>query len=193
MSNNPDELIVGGNHSIFVGPVGTPFPSGATILTAEPDEDFAHLGLTQDDGLTLSISYDTATRSSSQLLDPVLRIRTGRDMSFAATLQQFNPVTVPLALGGGAVTETTTGSGIFKYDLPDGTTIDYRAAIIHVVHGAKVGRIFIPKMMVTETSDLPFKKDEEIGLGLTFGVVASGIAAPASFIGNVPFFSAEAA
>lgn len=182
---DPTQFLVGGVTDVHVAPLGTAMPADESVAL---NAAFIHLGLTVDDGVGFSVAYETETRTSSQLLDPTLRVRTGRDTTVTAGFQQFNEDTVPLAFGGGEVVETAADSGTFKYDAPDGDVIDYRAAVLHVVNGGKVGRICIPKLMVTETDEATFQKSQEVVLALTFGVIATGVAKPWYILGNADFF-----
>lgn len=186
MARDSSQFFVGGVTDVYVAPVGTAMPADETTSL---NAAFVNLGFTTDDGVGFNVSYDTATRNSSQALDPTLRIRTGRDTTVTVGLQQFNQTTLPLALGGGTVTVSTTHT---SYSAPDPEDIDYRALITHSVYGGKVLRICIPKVMVTETGDISFAKEEESVLDLTFGAIASSAAAPWTLLGNTDLLAVAA-
>lgn len=186
MARDSSQFFVGGVTDVYVAPVGTAMPADeSTSLNAA----FKNLGFTTDDGVGFNVSYETASRMSSQALDPTLRIRTGRDTTVTCGLQQWNQDTIPLALGGGTVSVATTHA---TYNAPDASVIDYRALILHSVNGDKVGRILIPKVMVTETGEISFSKDQESVLDITFGTIASSAAAPWTILGDTDLLPANA-
>jgi len=185
MPLDSSQLFVAGSGALYVAPVGTTAPTDVTTAWAAAWKDVGYL---EEDGASFGVSYDTSTKNSWQSLDPTNYVRTGRASTLKATLKQWNQVNFPIAFGGGTMTETSLGSGIYKYDAPTGASIDYRAVGLQVTDGTKIGRLVIPKVMVTEMDDVAFQRGEEATMGITFGVVATGTAAAFTFLGNLALF-----
>lgn len=181
------QFFVAGSGNLYFAPVGTAAP---TDVTTAPGAGWIDAGYTEEDGVGVNVSYDTDAKSSWQALDPTNYVRTGRASEVSATIKQWNRNNLPLALGGGVFTETSLGSAIWKYEAPTGAVIDYRALLVHVTDGTKIGRLIFPKVMVTDIDDIQFGKGEEATMGLTFGVIATGAAAAWTWLGNVALFPA---
>jgi hypothetical protein len=185
MALDSTQCFVAGTGDVYVAAVGSTAPTDVTTAWAAA---WKHTGYQEEDGATFGISYDTDPKKSWQSLDPTNYVRTGRASTFKTTMKQWNQVNFPIPFGGGSMSETSLGSGVYKYDAPTGSTIDYRAVGLHVTDGTKIGRLIIPKALLTDVSEVQFAKGEEAVFELTWGVIATGTAAAFTFLGNLALF-----
>lgn len=95
---------------------GTPAGQSAAYVDA---------GLTQG-GLDFSIEITRGEVRVDQLLDPVLRPATGRNMTMTAPLAEFTAANIKAAAGQGTITTVAAGSGTRGHDDEDisGTITD---------------------------------------------------------------------
>jgi hypothetical protein len=185
MALDSTQCFIAGTGNVYIAAVGSTAPVDVTTAWAAA---WKQVGYTEDDGATFSASYDTDPKTSWQSLDPTNYARTGRTSSVKFTMKQWNQVNFPVVWGGGAIAETGLGTGVYKYDAPSGSTIDYRAIGVEVTDGTKIGRLIIPKALLTDASEVQFGKGEEAVMELTFGVIATGVAAAWTFLGNLALF-----
>ena len=74
-----------------------------------------------NDGIGLSMSVDREEINADQVLDPLFRPITGRDITISTTLIEMTADNLNLGLGQGAVTTTAPGAGTRGYDQWDVT------------------------------------------------------------------------
>jgi hypothetical protein len=185
MAQDSTQCFIAGTGDVYIAAVGSTAPTDVTTAWAAA---WKQVGFTEDDGASFSAEYTTDPKTSWQALDPTNYARTARKSSVKFTMKQWNQVNFPVVWGGGAMAETSLGSGVYKYDAPAGTTIDYRAIGVQVTDGTKIGRLIIPKALLTSSSETKFGKGEEATWELEFGVIATGVAAAWTFLGNLALF-----
>jgi len=185
MALDSSQFFVAGSGDVYHAAVGSTAPTDVTTNWAAA---WKHSGYQQEDGASFGVTYDTDPKKSWQSLDPTNYVRTGRASTFKHTIKQWNQVNFPVIHGGGSMSETSLGSGVYKYDAPTGSTIDYRALGMHVTDGTKIGRLIIPKAMLTDVSEVQFQKGEESVWELTWGIIATGTAAAFTWLGNLALF-----
>lgn len=124
-----------------------------------------------------------------QSFDTLRMLTTEAPKSVKFTLMQSNAENLLLALGGGAVNDTT---GI--YTPPDASVIDIRALYIEANDGGDVWAFYAPRVMLSDNVVIPWKKSGEAQLPLTFSIQAATPAFqfvfPTSWLPDVPL-SAE--
>lgn len=183
MTLNSAELQFAGNGEVYVAPVGTAMP---------PDEDtalnaaFIGLGYTTEDGVTVTPSAEmTETRGwqSAYVLDR--RVST-RDLQMSFTLLQVNKETFKLMFGGGS---WVTATGTHTFTPPSPETIDYRAVVLHLVDGAELTRILVPKVLVSEPGAIQIRRNEPSAVAMTLGMVATGVGNPYTVVSNAARFA----
>lgn len=163
-----DELVVGGTGDIYVAPVGTALP---TTPTANLNSAFVGLGLTDEDGVSLTVDPDIQEFRAWQSRQAVRRELTGQAVSLAFKLEQWNEETVKLAFGGGTVSNPS--GSIYKYELPDGNdSLDERAMVIDIKDGSETIRFVWPRGNVAESVATEFHRTALAVLPITFRVLA---------------------
>ena len=168
MAIDTSEIRVGVSGSVYVAPVGSTAP-------AEPDEAldsaFVDLGAINEDGLALAPSRSIEKVRSWQSAKAVRTIITEDELSISFALQQWNEDSIALAFGGGTFSATTGTAA--KFVPPAAGTVDERAFVFEWVDGGITSRLYVPKGMVTDVSEIQVAKTGAIELGLTVEVLGS--------------------
>lgn len=162
--NDDRELVVAAGGQVYVAPVGTPLPE-------LPDERlnaaFEGTGYITEDGAALTVSPEIAEHRAWQARSPIRRDITAQEIQAAFGLQQWNEVTVPLAFGGGRISEPRPG--VFRYDfLSDEDVLDERAMVIDAIDGTTILRFVFPRGNVTEAVETSFQRERAAILPITF-------------------------
>lgn len=183
-----DELVVAGDASVNIAPVGT---AGPTDIATALNASFVNIGYTSEDGIELTPGMDINEIRAHQALYPVRRIVTGRTLELGLTVMQWNEETIKLAFGGGSVATTPGPPAVYTYTPPDADDEPhFRALVLEWEDGAKVYRLHAPKVMVTDVSGITLARADAAGIPLTFSVVATDGAQPFTFITSDPAFAA---
>jgi hypothetical protein len=162
--NNPDEMTVAADGEIYIGDVGVTLPTDATSAVGT---GLFGLGLTSEDGVTFINTPEITDFRSWQSRQATRRERTGEEVQAAFSLQQWNEESVPFALGGGTITNPSTG--VYKYTPPEaGDPVDERAMVIDLVDGDRKMRIVYPRGSVTEAVESQFQAAALAVLPITF-------------------------
>ena len=186
MAVDADALVVAGDASVHVAPVGTAGPADiATALNVA----FLDLGYTSEDGIETTPGMDITDIRTHQALYPVRRVVTGRSLEFGFTLMEWNQKSIKLAFGGGSFATTAGPPAFYTYTPPDPEDVDYRALVLEWADGAKNYRLHVPKVLVTDTSAITLARTDASGIPLTFSVIATDGADPYSFITDDPAFA----
>jgi hypothetical protein len=163
---NPDEVFVAGMQRLWVANVGTPFPDD---IDEDPGEGWTDCGYTTEDGFTATFGITTENLMTSQSLAPVRVLVTEKPTSFTASLRQLNRVTLPLALGGGAVTGDDSS---WHYTPPPSSFIDERAFILEGEDGDHKLRFMYYRASISAEVAIPMVNTDSVTLPLTFSVLA---------------------
>jgi hypothetical protein len=173
---NASETLVGANGAIYVAPVGTAEPSQPdSVLTG----GWTELGYLSEDGVTWSVGRDTQDINAWQSFYPIRTLVTAQTSSVNFTLRQWNAETMVLALGGGDVTEPTTG--VFQYTPPAAGTLDERAVIVDWQDGTRNYRLIIKRAVVTDAVETQLQRGAAADLPITFNVLGAAD-------GDAPFY-----
>ncbi len=163
--NDPSETIVGGGGQVYVAAPGAALPTKTSDALAPAA--WTGLGFHTEDGVSINQSIDIQEYMAWQSKSSIRREQNSREFQFAYSLLQWNESTLPLAMGGGAVTEPTVGQ--FKYAPPlDTAALEERSMIVDVDDGARRARFIIPRGTVTDTAEVGFKRGEMSPLAVTF-------------------------
>jgi hypothetical protein len=184
MAVDADEIVVGANGNVYVGPVGT---AGPTDIDTALNAAFSDLGYVSEDGVEITPGMDVSDINAWQSFYPVRRIVTGRSLEIGFTLLQWNEDSIALAFGGG---EVVTAASVHTYSPPSPDEIDYRAMVVEWHDGDKGYRLHVPKVLVTDTSALSLNRTDPAGLALTFAVQATDGSDPFTLITDDPAFAA---
>jgi hypothetical protein len=172
MALDSDQIVVAGTGEVYVAPVGTAAPSGATALSAAFSASWVGLGYTTEDGVRFSDTPDITDVNAWQSQYPVRRLVGTRANEFSFTALQWNSTTVSLAFGGGTWTEPT--AGIFKYAPPATGVLDERAMAVEWQDGSYKYRLIVPKGTVSGGVEFGLTRTEAAQLPLTFSTTPTG-------------------
>jgi hypothetical protein len=186
---DPTELVVGQTGALSVAPVGTPVP---TTPTAALNSAFTELGYTDEDGVSVTNVVTVTDFGVWQSRAPARRELTSMSQSITAKLAQWNEVTVPLALGGGAITSPSTG--VYKFTpAVAGDALDERVLVFDVRDGSKHYRYIFYRGNVSESVSTDFRRGALGLLPITFRVLAPADdpnGPPYTFLTDDPAFAA---
>lgn len=187
MGKDASAIIIAGKGSLLVAPVGTTMPTD--VETALPAA-WVDLGYTTPDGVSFSVEKTTEDVSVWQSVHPARTFVTDLQASLTFTLRQWDKTTVPLAFGGGTITETAGPPKHWTYTPPEAHTVDERAAVIDFVDGTKKQRIIIPRVMVTTSVETKMSRTEVSDLPISLNVLGTDGVAPWTLKTNHTAFGA---
>lgn len=153
---------------LYVAAVGATEPSDVTTGWSAA---WTNLGLISEDGPTVQPGMDSTPFNAWQEFFPVRTVVSGRSMEWTFTLIQKNGTNLKLAFGGGTI--TALGGGLYSYDPPDPSAVDYRAFGLEVNDGGIIDRYVLRRGIVTAIDAVPFKKDEPVSFALTVSASAA--------------------
>lgn len=183
MGLNTDEITVGANGKLMVGPPGTAVPASPTAV---PNAAFVDVGGLSEDGLKLTDSKTIEDIKLWQMFYAARKIVTERDFQIAAVLRQWNAANVALAFGGGEV--STVSSGVFKYEPPSPETLDERILLAYWNDGADKYLLIVPRVIVTENVETTLARSAPADLPLTFSVLGDDGVVPWSLLTTATSF-----
>jgi len=166
MANDADQIVVAANGTVYAAPVGTTQP---VTPTEAPSAAWVDLGYINEDGATFTDTKEIEDITSWQSFYPTRKIVTAKEATVSFALQQWNEQSIPLAFGGGAVTNPSVG--VWRYVPPDPETLDERALMIDWTDGDKDYRLIIPKGLVTEAVETQLVRTGSAELPITFSAV----------------------
>lgn len=179
--NDASETVVAGAGEAYVAPVGTPLPVKADdALNAA----FFGLGYHSEDGVSINRALEVVEFGAWQEKIKIRRERDSEDFTFSFTLLQWNEISTPLAMGGGAI--TSVGGSQYKYTPPAASAaLDEKTMICDVQDGARIMRFIVPRGSVTDGVEVGFKPKEMAGLSVSFKALApTDGSAPWYFVTN---------
>lgn len=172
-SQDASELVIAGTGDIYIGPYGTTLPTTEATATA----GFDKVGYTSTDGVTFNASPTVNEFYAWQSKRPVRREMTALDVTLAFAMEQWNSTNLTAALGGGAVTQVS--SGHFKYSLPaDSDTLDEVSVIADCIDGSEIWRFVFPKASISEAVEISLNRENLALLPVTFKAVGSSSDTP---------------
>ena len=163
---NADSIVVAGNGTVYVAPVGSTQP---TTPTASPAAAWLDLGYVSEDGVTFTESKDIEDVLAWQSFYPVRKIVTGKEASLAFVLREWDERSIALAFGGGTVTQPS--AGVWRYEPPAPGTLDLRAMMIDWQDGTKNYRLIIPRGLVVEAVETNLTRTGAADLPITFAAI----------------------
>ena len=186
MTVNNDAIVVAANGNVYVGAVGATAPTdpAAAIDTGI----WSHTGAISDDGAQFTDAKTLEPINIWQSFYPARRIVTGKDANVSFAMREWNAVSIPLAYGGGAITEPT--AGVFRYEPPAPEVVDERALLIKWADGDKDYVLIMPRGMVTDDVETDLTKSAAADLPITFGINGEDGVAPWYLLTNDPAFEA---
>lgn len=182
-SNNPNEIVVGGNGRILVAEVGTAAPAD---ITEAASASWVELGYVSDEGVTFTVGKEIEDVNAWQSFFPIRKLMTAMTGDLAYELIQWNRDTVPFAFGGGEVTEPSAGS--YHYEPPEPGVLDERAMAVEFVDGLFIFRIFVPRGLVSEDVETAINKAPNSVLPINFSALGDEGVKPWYLDTNAPGF-----
>jgi len=183
--NDATESFVGGNGQMSVAPIGTALP---TTTLGALNAAFVGLGYLTEDGPTFTVGKETTDFPAWQSFDPIRSAVTGREITVAGVLQQWNEDTVPLAFGGGVISGTTPN---FKYTPPEPEDgVDERSLVLDINDGDVHVRIVFPRGYATEAVETQFQRGATSVLPITFKALKPDVGSIYSIYSDSPAFTA---
>lgn len=186
MGKDADEIVVGANGSVYVAEVGATIPASIAVPLGG---SWTELGYVTEDGVTWTDGKSLQSIRAWQSFYDLRRIVDSREGMLAFGMMQWDGVTVPLALGGGEITESAPGSGNFRYTPPDPADIDERAMAVEWTDGDKDYRLIFPKGMVSENVETNIVRTGAAILPITFALLGEEGVEPFILDTNDPAFA----
>lgn len=180
------ELVVAGTGSLHVAPYGTTIP---TTVDAALDGNFFNLGFLTEDGLQKTQTPTIEEFPAWQSRFPIRRELTGLEVMLTAGLLQWNEQTLQTALGGGSVTEYSSGKYVYV-PVGDDEQLDEVSVVASWSDGDDDYRLVIPKASATESVEVQLNRTNASVLPVTFKVLGVSGVAPYKIYTNAAGFEA---
>lgn len=176
MATNPFFMFVAGMARVYLGEVGTPAPT--TMDPATWDAGLKEVGLFTRDSLNFSTNPSFESITSAQSAYPTRRIENGAEGTLAVDLQEWKADNFKAVYGGGTVTETEPGSGIYKFSPPAVGARTEKMAVVLVQDGERNAVLVIPRVMQLQGVEHDLGGGSESILPLRLDVLGSGSGDP---------------
>lgn len=186
MANDADNIIIGANGKVSVAPVGTALPA---TIDAALNAAFKEVGFLSEDGVTPTSSKTIEGVPVWQSIYHARRFVTEAEFRLAMVLREWNPITVPLAFGGGEVVESPEDSGSYRYDPPDASAIDERAMVVDYVDGDYNYRFVVARGNVSEDVETQIARAGASDLPITFAALGQTGVLPWYWLTDNPAFA----
>lgn len=168
MAITADEVRVAGAGRVWVAPASSTLPTDSTTAL---DAAFVDLGYVTEDGVSFSFSRETENLNAWQG-DKLRVLSTEEPAEVSFALMQSNYDILPIALGGGTVTEPVADSGEFKYTPPAKGTNTERTMVIEFNDGESIHyRYVLPRVQIEGEVSFTLQRGEALTYPLTFGVL----------------------
>ena len=170
---NANATIVAGTFYLFSAPKGTTLPTDipATLTAGDGlDNAFKCLGYTAESGSKFTVDTTSKDLGAHQSFDPLRTVITARKATIESPLLQWDANTIKLAFGGGTVTPTANGGGL--YEPPAAGTITETAMVCDIIDGANFTRIVAERGLVSGSVEGTMQKDEFSTLPIVFTALA---------------------
>lgn len=177
---------------IRIAPLGDVYvaPTSATDPAHESDAwpaGWVNLGLTTEDGVSLTDSKEITEIRSWQLFYASRRTINSRDFGIGFTLQQWNKTTLSLAFGG--TTTTTPSPSHYKVAPPAASFIDYRKIGVEWDDGGLTYRLIMSKALNTENVETMLRRSEAAEFPIRMGLVGVAGVDPWYLLTDDPAFA----
>ncbi|HEY1177007.1 MAG TPA: hypothetical protein VGF17_12690 [Phytomonospora sp.] len=190
MTLKSQEALVPARVYVHLAPVGTAAPVDVdTPLVAA----YKNCGHTTPDSLAFNTEPQFQEIPSHQSDYPIRREKTSDSASVSVDLLQWNADNFVAAYGGGAVTETSTGSKVYKFTPPAMSGNTEKTAVVEIVDGTKKYRFVYPRVMQIEGVQTQFQKGQGSVLPLRLAVLGDDGVDPWYVLTNDPSFKPAAA
>lgn len=168
MANDPDNIVIGASGTLSFAPIGTALPD---TVDGALNAAFKEVGFLSEDGVTPTRSQSIEGVPVWQSVYHVRRFITEAGFKVSMVLREWNKVTVPLAFGGGAVTESPASSGSYRYDFPDPSDIDERAMVLDWNDGERNFRLVVAGGNIAEDVETTIARSGPSDLPITFEAI----------------------
>lgn len=182
MSTNPNNIFVAGVTRVFLADVGTTAPT--TLDPSTYDAGLKEVGLFTDDSLSFKTNPSFQAVNSAQSPYPTRRIENGAEASVSVDLQEWKGDNLISVYGGGTITETTTGSGIWKFTPPVIGGRGEKMCVMHLKDAAREAVLIVPRCMQMEGVDHALGRGKESTLPLRLDILGSGSGDPFYWLFN---------
>lgn len=176
--NNPNETIIGGSGEVYIAATGTTLPTSATSSLAAAT--WTGLGYHTEDGVSINQSVEIQRFGAWQTKFDIRRERGNETFQVTFNLLQWDENTVPLAFGGGSITDQ--GGGSYKFTPPAATSaIAEKALVADITDGSNRLRIVVPRGTVVDAIQSQFTRSAMGSLPITFEAQEPDDGSPAWF------------
>lgn len=134
MSLNAQEVLLPARANVYLAPLGTAAPADSVVALAA---DWKVVGHTDPESLSFATEPEFGEVNSHQSDYPIRRFQTSDKASVSVDLLQWNAANMKSVFGGGTVTETTAGSGNFKFVPPKIGEREEVSCVLEVIDGDK--------------------------------------------------------
>lgn len=174
--NDPTETIIAGSGQVYVAAVGSSAPTNESSSLAPAT--WYGLGYHTEDGVSVKEAPEIIRHRAWQTRTDVRRTRDSDTFQIVFALEQWNEQSVPLAFGGGSVTEPS--SNHYKFTPPAaGASENEKALVCDVIDGSNILRFYIPRGTVVEGVDSQFTRSQLGVLPITFEAMEPDDGTPA--------------
>jgi hypothetical protein len=162
--NDPNETIIAGSGQAYIASVGTALPANESSAL---DGAFYGLGYHTEDGASVNQSREVIRHRAWQSKAEVRRTSESEAFQITFALEQWTEESVPLAFGGGSVTDLTGGH--YKFAPADADDVENeKSLVLDIKDGSKILRFVIPRGTAVEGVESQFTRSQMGVLPITF-------------------------
>lgn len=166
MAADVEPIVIGANGRVFVGDPETVTPPSDS--TSALGAGYHNVGVISEDGARFTDTRNVFDVRIWGSFYPARRGVESRDAMIAFVMRGWDGVSVPLAFGGGAITETSPGSGEFVYTPPAPELIDLRTMVVEWEDGNRHFRLYMERGLVTNNVETQFFRTGPSDLPIEF-------------------------
>lgn len=173
--NNDNVRVFGSlEDKIMVAPIGTAGPLSPADLVAP----WVDLGWLDESGIPLGVSTDVEKFKGHQGGTTIRTKITSTEKSLGINALEDSPVVARLFWGGASAatetvptTSTTAGSGIYRYDMPEGIDTVAVSAVVYVEDGGVWKLYYYERIEIGEREEVSHANAELTGFRMSAEVV----------------------
>lgn len=167
MAEAPANIVIAGTGTLYVAAVGSTLPDDHNDTI---DAAFTDMGILQDDGAMFNDGKTAGTAVHGWGRREPYRKPPGNSAPFLTTvLREWHEDAFPIVFGGGTVAAAPTDGHVFTPPA-NGAGTEY-AVVLDMSDGSNSAVVVVPRCVVVEATEVPFKKMDASNLALRFDIL----------------------
>lgn len=167
MALDATEIRVAGNTHIYLAPLDTDFPDWGDV----PAVAWVDVGYVLPEGVKFAFDREINEIYAMQSAEPVRVVNTKLPKSIGFGLMQSGRTQFSVAMGGGTWALETGETDVFRYEPPDVSDTDEKAALIEMVDGTNTYRWHFKRVQNKEGIEFTYVREDAASFPVTLAVL----------------------